>query len=106
MDNVTHTLTGLMMARAGLGDSAKKGGALMMMLAANVPDIDVVAAGLPGSLRYLEYHRGYTHALAMSPVMALLPLLLARWIAKSSINWKSYLACLLGVLSHLALDLT
>lgn len=106
MDNITHTLTGLMMARVGLGRSTERGGALMMMLAANTPDIDVVASGLPGSLRYLEVHRGYTHALAMSPVMALLPLLLARWMAKSSINWKSYAACLLGVLSHLALDLT
>jgi inner membrane protein len=106
MDNITHTLTGWMMARAGLGQSAERGSALMMMLAANVPDIDVVAAGFPGSLRYLEVHRGYTHCLAMAPVMALVPLLLARWMAKSSINWQSYFACLLGVLSHLALDLT
>lgn len=106
MDNITHTLTGLMMERTGLGKSAGRGSALMMMLAANVPDIDVAAAGLPGSLRYLEVHRGYTHSLAMAPVMALVPLLLARWMAKSSINWQSYLACLIGVLSHLALDLT
>ncbi len=106
MDNITHTLTGWMMARTGLGQSAQRGSALMMMLAANVPDIDVVAAGFPGSLRYLEVHRGYTHSLAMAPVMALVPLLLARWMAKSSINWQSYFACLLGVLSHLALDLT
>src|SRR5262249_43807943 len=35
-----------------------------------------------------------------------IPLFLARWIAKSSINWQSYLACLIGVLSHLALDFT
>ena len=42
MDNVTHTLTGLMLARAGLGKSTQRGGALMLMLAANVPDIDVL----------------------------------------------------------------
>jgi inner membrane protein len=106
MDNITHTLVGLMMARTGLGRTANRGSGLMMMMAANVPDIDVAASGLPGSLRYLELHRGYTHCLFMAPVMALVPLLLARWIAKSSINWKSYLACLIGVLSHLALDLT
>src|ERR1035438_5616120 len=106
MDNITHTLTGLMMARVGLGRTAERGSALMMMLAANVPDIDVAVSGLPGSLRYLEYHRGYTHSLVMAPVMALVPLLFARWVAKSSINWQSYLACLIGVLSHLAMDLT
>src|SRR5689334_19853820 len=99
MDNITHTLTGLMMARAGLGETSGRGGALMMMLAANVPDVDVFATGLPGSLSYLEYHRGYTHSLLMAPVMAVIPLLLARWIAKASINWRSYGACLIGVLS-------
>ena len=106
MDNITHSLTGLMMARAGLGETSGRGGALMMILAANVPDVDVFATGLPGSLSYLEYHRGYTHSLVMAPVMALIPLLLARWIAKASINWRSYGACLIGVLSHLLLDLT
>lgn len=106
MDNITHTLTGLMMARCGLGRTTKHGGALMLMLAVNVPDIDVVVAGLPGSLSYFQYHRGYTHSLILAPVMALIPLFLARWIAKASINWWSYLACLLGVLSHLAMDLT
>jgi inner membrane protein len=106
MDNLTHSLTGLMMARVGLGRTTERGGTLMMILAANTPDIDVIASGFPGSLRYLEVHRGYTHALIMVPVMALVPLLLARWISKCSINWLSYFACVLGVLSHLALDLT
>jgi inner membrane protein len=105
MDNITHTLTGLMMARAGLGRTTPRGGSLMMMLAANIPDIDVVF-GLPGGLAYMEYHRGYAHSLFFAPAMAVIPLLLARWIRGASITWLSYLACLLGVLSHLALDLT
>jgi inner membrane protein len=106
MDNVTHTLTGLMMARAGLGKSAGRGSAVMIMLAANAPDMDVFYSGLPGSLRYLDVHRGYTHALAMVPLVALVPLLLSRWLAKSSINWSAYVACIIGVLSHLAMDWT
>lgn len=106
MDNLTHSLTGLMMARVGLGRTTARGGALMMVLAVNTPDIDVAVSGLPGSLRYLEYHRGYTHALLMAPVMAILPLLAAKWIGKASITWRTYLACLIGVLSHLAMDLT
>ena len=106
MDNLTHTLTGLMMARAGLGKTSPRGGALMLMLAANIPDADVLWSGLPGGLRYFEYHRGYTHSLALAPVMALAVLGLARWWGKASIHWRSYLACLAGVLSHLALDLT
>ncbi len=105
MDNITHTLTGLMMARAGLGRTTPRGGSLMMMLAANVPDLDVFL-GLPGGLAYMEFHRGYAHSLLLAPAMAVIPLLLARWIRGASLNWLSYLACVLGVLSHLALDLT
>jgi inner membrane protein len=105
VDNVTHTLTGLMMARCGLDRTTPRGGALMLMLAANAPDIDVVT-GFPGSLNYMLYHRGYTHSLAMAPVMAVLPLLLARWIGRAEISWRSYLACLAGVLSHLLMDWT
>ena len=106
MDNLTHSLTGLMMARVGLGRTADKGGTLMMLLAVNVPDCDVAVSGLPGGLSYFEYHRGYTHALALAPVMALAALLLARWIRGASINWRSYGACVIGVLSHLAMDTT
>src|SRR6202050_4853835 len=105
MDTITLTLTGLMLARAGLGRTTPRGGALMMMLAANAPDLDVFL-GLPGGLAYMEYHRGYAHSLVLAPAMAVIPLLLARWIRGASINWLSYLACLLGALSHLALDLT
>lgn len=105
MDNLTHSLVGVMMSRAGLGRTTERGGVAMMILAANVPDIDVVM-GLPGSLNYLRFHRGLTHSLLLSPLMALIALLLARWIVKCSIRWSSYLACLMGVLSHLLLDLT
>ena len=76
------------------------------MLAANTPDIDVVSwAG--GSLAYLHYHRHLTHSLAMAPLMAILPVLLVRAIGRKPVAWgMAYLVSLLGVASHLALDLT
>jgi len=94
MDNVTHSLVGLMMARVS------KQNAAMMIVAANLPDIDIVS-GLSGTVTYLQYHRGLTHALIAAPILALLPMLLFR-----SRNWTSYIACLAGVLSHLLLDWT
>ena len=106
MDNLTHTLTGLMMARAGLAKPGQRGGALMIMLAANAPDIDVLWSGLPGGLRYFESHRSFTHSLVFAPLVALAPLLAARLIARASITWWAYFGCFVGVLSHLALDLT
>ena len=105
MDNLTHSLTGLMLARAGLGKTSERGGTLMLVLAANAPDLDGLALFRNG-FAYMQYHRGYLHSLACSPLMALLPLLLTRWIRGTSIGWKTWLACWIGVLSHLAMDFT
>jgi inner membrane protein len=104
MDNLTHTLTGLMMARTGLGGKAR-GVAVVMMLAANAPDIDAVS-WLGGTLNYLKYHRGFTHSLLFAPVLALVPCALVRWIGRSPLGWAAYLGSLAAVLSHLALDWT
>jgi inner membrane protein len=104
MDNVTHSLTGWMLARA-FAKREQKGAVLMMVLAANAPDLDVVG-GLRGTLSYLEIHRGYLHSLACAPVLALAPLLIARFAARARIGWGAYLACVAGILSHLLLDWT
>jgi inner membrane protein len=78
----------------------------VLLLAANAPDIDVASAA-GGSLTYLHYHRHLTHSLLLAPVMALLPLLLVRLATRKAIDWKmAYLVSLVGVGSHLALDLT
>ena len=76
------------------------------MLAANAPDIDVVSAA-GGSLAYLHYHRHLTHALAMAPLMALLPLAIVHFASRKPLAWgTAYLLSLIGLASHLALDLT
>ncbi len=100
MENLTHTLVGLMLARCGL-EKVTPRGAGMLMLAANMPDIDAIS-WLGGSTTYLEYHRGPTHALLFAPLVALLPMLLVR--AKFSL--RTWLASLAGVLSHLLIDWT
>jgi inner membrane protein len=99
MENLTHTLVGLMMARTGLEKTTARG-AGMMMIAANLPDIDAVTWF--NRLAYLDWHRSYTHAFAVSPVMAVIPLLLVR----ARFRWPAYLASLAGVLSHILLDWT
>jgi inner membrane protein len=98
MDNVTHSLVGLMMSRAVATRPPRA--AVMMILAANLPDIDVVS-GLGGALSYIEWHRSYTHSLAFAPLMALIPLLMV-W----RFSVLGYAMSLAGVLSHLVLDWT
>jgi len=100
MDNITHSLVGLMLARAGLEKTTPRGTA-MMVLAANAPDIDAIF-WFSGSETYLEWHRTYPHAIALAPLVALLPMLLAR----VRFSWPSFLAALIGVFSHLLLDWT
>src|SRR5437764_14642273 len=96
LDNLTHTLTGLALSRAGLNRLTPRATAVLL-LAANIPDIDVISSAW-GSLAYLNYHRHLTHSLLLAPAMAALPLLLARVAAR---EWKmAYLVSLAGVASH------
>lgn len=104
MDNITHTLTGLMLSRSGI-DRRVARAAPMMMIAANLPDIDAVAF-FGGPVAYLQWHRSYPHALVFAPLMALIPPLLFLLFARQRITLWAYAGSLIGVLSHLALDWT
>src|SRR5688572_24437366 len=105
MDNLTHTAVGLFLSRAGLKTWTPRATPIVM-LAANVPDLDIVyLAG--GSLNYLHYHRHFTHALVALPLMAMIPVLLVRLIARKNVNWLgAWLASCIAVASHLLLDWT
>ncbi len=107
MDNVTHTLVGLMLSRAGL-NRGEKGAPLMLLLAANAPDIDAYPF-FYDNLAYLQQHRGYTHAFAFAPVVALVPLLLVKAFTRTRFTLTTlamYFGCIAAVLSHLLLDWT
>jgi inner membrane protein len=99
MDNLTHSLTGLALARAGL-DRLTPRASLVLLVAVNVPDIDVVTS-LWGAHVYLDHHRGITHSLLALPIVAALPVI---------VTWRltlgAYLASFIGVLSHLLMDWT
>jgi inner membrane protein len=105
MDNATHTLVGLMMSRAGLNRFTPRAAAVLM-LAANVPDIDIVAL-TQGVDTYFHHHRGITHALAMAPVLAILPVAAVWMFARKALRLGAAFALsLAGVLSHLLIDYT
>ncbi len=59
MDNLTHTLFGLTLARTPLGRSGR-GVTTALVLASNAPDVDIVMAAR-GNAAYLQWHRGPTH---------------------------------------------
>lgn len=105
MDNLTHTLTGLLLARAGLR-RFYPGGTLVLLLAANTPDLDVISAA-GGSTAYIHYHRWLTHSIAALPLMAVLPALAVSAFRRTTEGWKqAYALSLAGVASHILLDFT
>jgi len=120
MDNLTHSLTGLMLSRAGLNRLTPRA-SLLLIFAANAPDLDIVS-GLGGSARYIDIHRGLLHAWTFAPVLALVPVLFARWsmgwphwaqrfagaVEPGAVWswWKAWLVGLIGIASHLLLDWT
>jgi inner membrane protein len=105
MDNLTHTAVGLFLSRAGLNRLSPRATAILL-LAANAPDIDVVSA-FGGGLNYLHYHRNITHSFAAAPVLALVVVALVRFAGRKPVKWiGGFVAALIGVASHLALDWT
>jgi len=108
MENVAHTLTGLALARAGLGRTTPLATSALV-LGANLPDIDLLWS-LGGELAYLEYHRGWTHSLlgGMVGTVALWATLLG--IGSRHRRWGEVragallLASAAGVWSHILLD--
>ncbi|HEX4232165.1 MAG TPA: metal-dependent hydrolase [Bryobacteraceae bacterium] len=105
MDNLTHSLTGLALARAGL-DRICPRATLLLIISANIPDCDIVGL-FGGPLKYLEVHRGYTHSLLLLPAMALLSVGIVALLYRERLLWtRAWLLCCIGVASHLMLDWT
>jgi len=116
LDNLTHSLAGWALGQAGLKTRSRKGLAALI-LAANMPDIDVFFGRSPWEP--LAMHRGFTHSLVggvlvMPPILFGLLLLLDRWQLARGATFKSGLPmrpwwllalCYLGALTHPFLDL-
>src|SRR5919205_4210868 len=68
VDNLTHSLVGLAAAKAGLGRVSPHA-PFVCVAAANLPDVDIVAlAGGPAF--YLQHHRGITHSIVGTLLLA------------------------------------
>jgi len=110
MDPLTHTAAGVLLARAGL-DRFTPRATLICVVAANIPDIDLVTATSP--VNYLNYHRHLTHALPAAPFMGALAVLIAEGLARlfgrrsEPLPWlRAWAVSSLVALSHPLIDLT
>jgi membrane-bound metal-dependent hydrolase YbcI (DUF457 family) len=112
LDNLTHSLFGLTLARTPLS-RAGRGTTAALLLASNAPDVDViVTAG--GAANYLEFHRGPTHGplgivgLGLA-VAGLVWLARKRWGREASDPPASFamlwIVSIVGVACHVLMDL-
>lgn len=125
MDNVTHSIAGLVLAEAAIRLRARRTGAepsprlrtvaaLSSMVAANLPDADLFYTGVGGDrLAYMLHHRGYTHTVVAAILGSMLvfgaaALFAWGWRSRAPRDEARWLAMLLLVstFSHLVLDWT
>ena len=111
MDNITHTLYGYALAKAGF-ERVSRHATPAILIGANFPDIDLASIAW-GQINYLKYHRGPTHSILgvaiESLFLTLLVLLSGRSETKQSrikSLWRLNLAFLIGMGSHILLDYT
>jgi inner membrane protein len=69
MDNLTHSFIGLAASKAGL-ERLSPGTTTLCVLAANAPDCDILAL-FSGRWAYLQNHRGITHSILGTLVLAI-----------------------------------
>ena len=70
MDNLAHSLVGLAVSKAGL-EKLSPGATSVCILAANAPDLDFISALSADRWTVLHYHRGITHSIVGTLVLAL-----------------------------------
>src|SRR3989442_1539912 len=71
MDNLTHSLIGLVASKAGL-EKLSPGTTTLCVLAANAPDSDILVLIFGGRWAFLHHHRGITHSIAGTAALALI----------------------------------
>jgi membrane-bound metal-dependent hydrolase YbcI (DUF457 family) len=102
MDNVTHSLIAVLLARAGLR-RLTPAATPILLIASNAPDADVLAQ-LAGPLEYLDSHRQLSHSLIAGPAIGIV----AAILFSRTKDWRFVPAAVAGTIgawSHSLLDL-
>jgi inner membrane protein len=114
MDNLTHSLVGVLVAKTGL-ERGVPYAVPAAIVAANGPDIDLIAS-LGGRWSYLTHHRGVSHSIIgvilISVVIALVFRLIERFAARRGKREARnnlpglFILCLIAGATHPILDWT
>lgn len=114
MDNLTHTLTGLALANAGLNRKTRFA-TLALLVGSNLPDVDLLSR-IGGSASYLKYHRGITHSILGATVLAALLAVSIHYVGRRAVpprkpglpldaRWL-FAICWIALEGHVLMDFT
>ncbi|MBI1860641.1 MAG: metal-dependent hydrolase [Deltaproteobacteria bacterium] len=108
MDNVTHSLIGVLAADCLKVKSEKERITLRWagVISSNLPDADFLYAGITGGkLGYLVHHRGHTHTLGLVIPLAFLVLgIVMGWRRDTTSRAKIFWLSVVGIALHIAMD--
>lgn len=105
MDPITHAISGALLATSAAPRQHSRAAALIGAIAGMAPDLDVFIRSAQDPLLNIEYHRHFSHALAFTPIGALLVTLpfFLLFRRRLSFGWI-YLFCFLGYIQGGLID--
>lgn len=104
MDNLTHTLIGIGLGRAGLSQKFGRGTTVVLAVASNLPDIDVGCLFVPSPLSFL-WRRTFSHCLLGAAALVVIATVLFRRYYPN-LSWPVVFGLTaFGVAGHLFCDL-
>jgi inner membrane protein len=105
VDNLTHSLTGALVAKAGPERHHTRIVFWVTVLAANIPDIDFVMQFFGDRMFYMEQHRGVSHSILFALFFAALLAWIFSLTLKGARFKQLYVYVLAGILVHILFDL-
>ena len=106
MDSLTQIVLGAAVGEAVLGRKVGNKAALYGAIAGTIPDLDVLSRSFVDLVTATEWHRGFSHSIFFSCLMAIpLGWLIAQIHPRSPANWKDWSRLMFwGLITHPILD--
>lgn len=106
MDTITQAVLGAAVGEATLGKKVGNKAPMWGALAGIIPDLDVIPGQFMDTVSRLAFHRGFSHSLAFSLLLApAAGWLIAKIHKKENLDWKPWaLLFFLGMVTHILLD--
>src|SRR5690606_10728227 len=106
MDSLTQIVLGAAVGEAVLGRKAGNKAMFYGAIAGTIPDLDIIATLFTDTVTATELHRGFSHSMVFSILMApIFGWFISNMEKKSQIHWKEWSWLMFwGVFTHPILD--